>query len=447
MLTILGKPNHNSAFCDGLSRRGFLKIGSLAMGGMSLPGILRAEQAIGKKSQKSVIMIYLPGGPPHQDMVDMKPNAPSEIRGEFKPISTNVSGIQICELMPRIAGMMDKFSIVRSIVGADTGHDAMQCQTGRSSKRQPAGGWPSFGSSLSKLMGPVDPSVPGFVGLAPKMRHVEWADPGQPGYLGIAHAPFRPEGEGRADMVLKGISLDRLRDRKALLTSFDQFRRDADSSGMMAGMDKFNQQALGVLSSSQLAQALDISNEDPRVIERYGKGDPNNQDDGGPLMMEHMLVARRLIESGVRCVTLAFGRWDWHHNTFPVARKDIPMLDQGVSALVEDLHNRGLDKDVSVIVWGEFGRTPYVNDTAGRDHWPAVNCALLAGGGMRTGQVIGSTDRQAATVQDRPVTFGDMHATLYQRMGIDTSAVTLNDLSGRPQFLVEDGSRPLPELI
>ena len=393
MLTIFGR--RQNGFCDGVSRRTFLKIGGLALGGLSLPQILRAEAAAGiRRSHKAIIMVFLPGGPPHQDFFDLKMDAPSEVRGEFRPIKTNVSGIEICEHFPLLAKMMDKLIPIRSIVGASGAHDAFECVTGhRRNRQQPPGGWPALGSVLSKLKGPAHPAMPAFVGLSPKMGHMEWADNGQPGFLGVAHAPFKPDGEGKADMVLNGVTLDRLGDRKALLSGFDRFRRDADTSGMMAGLDNFNEQAFGVLTSSRLMEALDISKEDPRVRERYGKGDPKNRDDGGPKMMEHFLMARRLVEAGSRCVTLAFSRWDHHGSNFAACRQDMPMLDQGLTALIEDLHHRGLEKDVSVVVWGEFGRTPKINAQAGRDHWPNVSCALLAGGGMRTGQVIGSEPR------------------------------------------------------
>jgi hypothetical protein len=445
MLTIYG---NQSRFCDGVSRRNFLKIGSLALGGLTLPQLLRAEAQSGiRKSHKAVIMIFLPGGPSHQDMFDLKQDAPSEIRGEFKPINTKVPGIQICEHMPRIAAIMDKLTVIRSIVGAKDNHDAFQCMTGHLNSNQPPGGWPSLGSVVSKLQGQVDKAVPSFIGLAPKMGHMEWADPGKPGFLGIAHAPFKPEGSGKADMVLNGVTLDRLADRKTLLTGFDNFRRDVDASGLMEGLDAFNEQAFGVLTSSKLLEALDLQKEDKRVVERYGKGDPKNRDDGGPKLMEHFLIARRLVEAGARCVTLAFSRWDHHGDNFGALRQDLPLFDQGLSALVEDLHQRGLDKDVSVVVWGEFGRTPTINKDAGRDHWPRVSCAVLAGGGMKTGQVIGATDRLGGEASERPVQFGEVFATLYQNLGIDVSKVTIPDLSGRPQYLVEAGCQPMPELV
>lgn len=444
MLTILGK---SQRFCDGVSRRSFLKIGALGLGGLSLPQLLRAEARSGVGlSHKAVIMIFLPGGPSHQDMFDLKMEAPSDIRGEFSPIKTAVPGIEICEHMPLIAKQMDKLAIIRSMVGATDRHDAVQCLTGRLAIKPPPGGWPSMGAVLSKLQGAADPSVPPFIGLSPKMGHMEWADAGASGFLGVAHAPFKPDGAGQSDMVLNGVTLDRLADRRALLTSFDRFRRDVDSSGSMAGLDAFNERAFGVLTSSRLVEALDLSKEDPRIRERYGKGDPKNRDDGGPKLMEHFLLARRLVEAGSRCVTLAFSRWDHHGKNFDALRQDLPLFDQGVSALVEDLHQRGLDKDVSVVVWGEFGRSPKINKDGGRDHWPGVSCALLAGGGMKLGQVIGSTDRLGGEAKDRPVQFGEVFATLYHNLGIDVNKVTLPDLTGRPQYLV-DGHQPMRELV
>jgi hypothetical protein len=447
MLTI--RNGNASRMCDGVSRRNFLKIGALGMGGLTLPQLLRAEAQSGiRKGHKAVIMIFLPGGPSHQDMFDLKPDAPAEFRGEFKPIDTNVAGIQICEHLPKIARLMDKCAILRSIVGASGGHDAVQCLTGRRMAGAPQGGWPSLGSTISRLQGPVDPSIPPFVGLSPSdMAFKAWADAGTPGFLGVAHAPFRPSGAGKQDMVLNGVSLDRLTDRRQLLSGFDRFRREVDASGMMNGIDAFNDQAFGLLTSSKLLGALDLKNEDPRVVERYGKGDPKYRDDGAPKLMEHFLIARRLVEAGARCVTLAFSRWDHHGDNFGALRQDLPLLDQGVSALIGDIHQRGLDKDVSVIVWGEMGRTPVINKDGGRDHWPNVTCGRLFGGGMKTGQVIGSTDRLAGEAKDRPVRFGDVFATLYHNLGIDTAATTVNDLTGRPQYLVDNGCAPIKELV
>jgi hypothetical protein len=323
MLSIYSQSS--GGFCDGVSRRNFLKIGGLAMGGLSLNDVLRAEAAQkAGKSHKAVIMVFLPGGPSHQDMFDLKPDAPSEIRGEFKPISTNVPGIQICEHLPRLAKMMDKCTLIRSLADCDSGHDAFQCLTGRSAKRQPPGGWPSMGSIVSKLEGSVNPAMPAFVGLAPKMGHMPWARTGEPGYLGVAHAPFQPNrGGGTEDMSLNGITLDRLGDRKTLLSSFDNLRRDLDATGLMGGVDVFNEQALNVLTSPKLLHALDLNREDPRIVERYGKGENRNRDDGGPRLTSHFLMARRLVEAGARVVTLAFSRWDYHSNNFGQLREDL----------------------------------------------------------------------------------------------------------------------------
>jgi hypothetical protein len=443
MLTIYGA---QSRFCDGISRRNFLKIGALGLGGLALPELLRAEAQAGiRNSHKAVIMIYLPGGPPHQDMFDLQTEAPSEIRGEFKPIKTNVPGIQICEHLPRMARIMDKLAPIRSIVGALDEHSDFQCLTGFTSRNQPPGGWPSFGSVVSKVQGPTHPAIPPFIGLEPKMQHRPY-NASNPGFLGIGHRSFRPEGDAKADMVLNDITLDRLADRKALLASFDRFRRETDANGLMAGLDSFNEQAFGMLTSSKLLEALDVTKESPKLRERYGKGDPKPHGDAAPMLTEQFLVARRLVEAGARAVTVAFGFWDYHGNNFKNAKRDLPLLDQGVTALVEDLHERGLNKDVSVIVWGEFGRTPVINKDAGRDHWPKVSCAVLACGGMKTGQVLGATDRTGSEPVERPVHFGEVFATLYHNLGIDANKTTITDLAGRPHYLV-DGHPPIRELI
>lgn len=444
MLTINGTKRQ---FCDGLSRRNFLKIGALGMGGLALPQILQAEAQSGRKStQKSIIMIYLPGGPPHQDMFDLKMDAPKEIRGEFQPISTKVPGIQICEHLPKMAAMMDKMSVIRSVVGSEGGHDNFQCFTGRSQRNQPAGGWPTFGSIVSKLQGPVNPAVPPFVGLENRMQHRPY-NMAAPGYLGVPHQSFRPEGDGKTDMVLNGVTTDRLSDRRALLTGFDKFRRDVDASGLMDGVDAFTQQAFGMLTSSKLSEALDYQKEDPKLVARYGVGDKRVRGDAAPMQTEQFLMARRLVEAGARVVTVAFGFWDYHGNNFTNCKNDLPLLDRGVTALIQDLHERGLANDVSVVVWGEFGRTPTINKDAGRDHWPNVSCAVLAGGGMRHGQVIGATDRLGGEAVERPVMFSEVFSTLYHNIGIDVNTATVNDLTGRPQYIVEPGSQPMKELI
>ncbi|MEX2174616.1 MAG: DUF1501 domain-containing protein [Pirellulaceae bacterium] len=444
MLSIVGR---SRSLCDGWTRRELLTIGALGLGGLALPDLLRAEAAAGQgASRKAIIMIYLCGAPPHQDMFDLKMEAPAEVRGEFSPIGTAVPGIQICEHLPRLARIMDKLVPIRSVYGSPNGsHDSFICYTGRSFTQQPPGGWPSVGSTLAKLQGAKNAAIPPFVGLSPRAGHPPYGSPGHPGFLGSAHSAFRPNGEGQADLKLNGIPAERLSDRRQLLSSVDRMRRDLD--GKIEGQDAFTQQALGVLTSSRLAEALDVSREDPKVRERYGKGDPRNYGDGAPRNLEHFLIARRLVEAGARCVTLNFGRWDFHSNNFSEFKNThAPQFDQGMSALVEDLHERGLDQDVSVVAWGEFGRTPIINKDAGRDHWPQVGCGLLAGGGMKMGQVIGATDRLGGEITERPVHFGEVLATLYRQLGIDANQTTVRDLAGRPQYLV-DQFAPMPELV
>ncbi|MBV9122940.1 MAG: DUF1501 domain-containing protein, partial [Planctomycetes bacterium] len=425
-------------------------------GGLSLPQLLAAEAQSGVgSSHKAVINVFLPGGPPHIDMWDLKPEAPAEIRGEFRPIKTNVPGIEICENFPRIAAMMDRFVAIRSMVGCDGLHDAYQCMTGRKKDRQQAGFWPSLSAWVSRVQGPVDPAVPPNLSIMYHTGNQPWGDPGSPGFLGPAHAPFAlvgGQGQGlKADnLVLRGLTLDQLHHRLALLKSFDSMKRDLDQSGILDGMDAYTEQAVGILTSSRLLEALDLSREDPRVLDRYGVDDPAFVRDGAPRMVRNFCVARRLVEAGARVVTMNFSRWDWHGKdgkNFVEGRKDMPLLDRGVSALVSDLCERGLDRDVAVVVWGEFGRTPRVNKDAGRDHWPQVSCALLAGGGMRTGQVIGATNRLGEYAVHRPVTHQEVFATLYTCLGINLGQVRVVDPTGRPQYLVDGGVEPLRELV
>ena len=446
MLTILGQ---KSRYCDGVTRRSFLKIGALSFGAasLSLADIFRAEaRANTSSSHKAVINIFLGGGPPHQDMWDLKMDAPREIRGEFNPIATNVPGIHVCEVFPRLARHMDKAVIIRSLVGATGGHDAFQCMSGwASSSMANLGGRPSI-AVVTKLRGPVDASVPPSVGLAAPTQHMPWSDAGRPGFLGTAYAPFKPEGNGMANLRLNGINHDTLRDRRQLMSAFDNMRRDLDASGNATAHDAATERALGVLTSSRLLEALDLSREPQRVRERYGDGRPYQfQFDGAPTVNEHLLMARRLVEAGARCVSLSYGRWDSHGQNFNLVRDHGGKLDQCLSALIEDLDVRGMLNDVTVICWGEFGRTPRINNNAGRDHWPQVSAAWMAGGGMRTGQVIGATNRLGEFASRRPVTFGEVFATLYRNLRIDPATTSILDPTGRPQHLVD--SPPMRELV
>jgi hypothetical protein len=442
MLTL---PGPRARYCDGVSRRSFLKIGSLAIGGLSLPRILAAEEA-GQiaRSHKSVIMVYLSGGLAHQDSFDLKPDAPDGIRGEFKPIDTNVPGIQICELLPKLAGMTDKLALVRSIVGLRDEHSSFQNLTGYPMDQSQREGKPNFGSVVAKLQGAVDPVVPAFVDLFPTMQHRPYNSPGF-GMLGQAAGGVKADGEGLENMKLSRMSAGQLSDRRALRESIDQLRRQVDGFEV----DRLGTQyarAFDVLTSSKLVDALDVEKEDPTVRDRYGRGSSQQQGDGAPLWNDQLLMARRLVEAGARCVTVAYGFWDTHGNNFGHLKGNLPVFDQGVSALVEDLHQRGLDRDVTVIVWGEFGRTPKINKDAGRDHWARVNGALLAGGGLRTGLVVGSTDKLGAEAANRPVHYHDVLATLYHAIGIDPHTF-VRDMTNRPVGLLPDTARVISELV
>ena len=457
MLTILGQADkRRGSFCDRVSRRSFLQIGGMACGGITLADALRADDTSGQgKQHKAIINIYLPGGPSHLDMWDLKPDAPSEIRGEFSPIHTNVPGIDICEMFPKVASMMDKFAIIRSLSDSDGRHDCYQCMTGRKfGARGPRGGWPAAGAWVSHQQGQVNSAIPPHVALMYQTGNRTWGQPGDGGFVGVQHSPFNLVGkkarETPDNMVLKGVTLQRLQDRKRLQKAFDNFRREADNSGAMDSFDVYGQQAMGILTTSKLADALDLTKEDPETLARYGKSDEAFQRDGAPKMIENFCIARRLVEAGARFVSLNYSRWDWHGGdgmNFPRSRQEMPLLDQGLSALVQDLHDRGLDRDVSVVVWGEFGRTPKINAKNSRDHWPAANAALLAGGGMRTGQVIGATDRLGERPARRPVKFQEVFATLYHNMGIDSKNARIFDNSGTPQYLVDNGIEAIRELI
>src|SRR5436309_1035555 len=277
-------------------------------------------------------------------------DAPSEVRGEFKPIETNVPGIQVCKLVPRLAKMMDKLAVVRSLVGARDEHANPICLSGyplaEASKDQP-----SLGAAISKIYGPVERTVPPFVDLIPKTQHKPYSIPAATGFLGRGYSAARPDEQGAADMVLSGITLDRLADRRRLLASVDHFRRMAERSEMVQATDAISQQAFDILTSRKFVEALDVSREDPKVREKYGHGQDGVVGDAAPCKNEQFLAARRLVEAGARCVSLGYGFWDFHGANFQNLKKYLPMLDHAVSALIQDIYDRGLDKDVSVVVW------------------------------------------------------------------------------------------------
>ena len=445
MLTILGAKH---GYCDGVSRRSFLKIGGFAlgsMGGVPLCDLLQAQAASGTgSSHKAVINVFLAGGPPHQDMWEIKTEAPSEIRGEFKPISTRVPGIQIGECFPKIAAMMDKLVVIRSVVGCKGGHDGYQCVTGwpRGSMTS-IGGPPSIGSAVAKIQGSVDRSVPATVGLAEKTTHGPWSESGQAGFLGDTYQPFKPNGQMMADLKLNGVTLERLQDRKKLLTGFSELRRKSEGNGRL---NPFTEEAFGVLTSSKLVDALDLSKEDPKVRARYGDGKPYKyQYDGAPTCNDHLLMARRLVEAGVRSVTLSYGRWDSHGANFDLVRDHGPKLDQCVTALVEDLEERGMLDDVTVVVWGEFGRTPKINASLGRDHFANAWSTSLSGCGIKGGSVYGKTDADGQTVAEGKIGAGQLFATIFKALGIDHEKEYF--IGARPLPISDFGAQPIDAVL
>lgn len=422
MLTIWGE---RQRFCDGMNRRNFMQIGAFGAG-LTLADMLRAKAAtpavrdtLPRTQPKAVIMIYLPGGPSHIDMYDMKPDAPAEIRGEFKPIQTNVSGVQICELMPMQARMWDKLSVIRSVVAVDE-HSDSNVMSGFPERENKIAGHPSIGSVLSKLRTNVGNDVPPFVSLRGMSLGTE------PGYLGVAHRPFTPDGPGLQNLRLSsGINAERMDDRKNLLGQFDTVRREIDASGTMKGMDAFTGRAFDMIASGTVRKALDLNQEDPRTRDRY-RG------------VDRFLTARRLIEAGVSCVTLSHGGWDTHTGNFKTLKKQLPEIDRGVANLIQDLHDRGMQDDVVTVMWGEFGRTPKINPSdAGRDHWSPVMSALIAGGGLKMGQAIGSSSARGEYPKDRPYKVPHVLSTVYQALGVDPSQTFPNG-AGRPMYILED---------
>jgi len=435
----------HSRYCDGLTRRSFLSAGSLAATGLSLSSLLRAEAngATGSSS-KSVIMVYLSGGISHQDTVDLKPAAPAEIRGEFKPIGTNVPGIELCELLPKLATMADRLAIIRSLVGQRDEHASHQSLTGYPIAIAKRDGRPHAGAVIGKKLGSANPLVPASVDLFPTMEHTPY-NSSDAGVLGPRYNPARAEAREFELLRLQADQLQRLEGRKALLDSLLQSRRQLDA-GQLGDLDAAQQQAFDVLTSGKIAEAIDVEREDPKLLERYGRGSPNHLGDGAPMWNDQLIMARRLVEAGVRLVTVAYGFWDTHGNHFGHMRQHLPLFDQGISALVEDIYQRGLDKDVTVVVWGEFGRTPKINDKAGRDHWARVNSAILSGGGLRTGQVIGSTDKIGGEAFDRPIDYRDVLTTVYHQLGIDANQL-IHDMFGRPVRILPGNRQPIAELV
>jgi len=447
VLTLWGA---GSRFCDGVTRRQFLRSGGLGVAGLTLADLLRheARAATPARRPKSVIYVVLSGGVSHIDSWDLKPDAPAEFRGEFKPIRTRVPGIDVCEHFPGQAAIMDRLALLRGVRSVENDHFLSEVYAGLP---RTAGNRPAFGSVASRLLA-NDSGLPTYVSL----NH---SDGGRfefekPHYAGAAHAPFRPFGEA-VENLRPAKDLARLDDRKGLLARFDTMRRALDQSGAIDGLDRFQVQALDLVTSPKAREAFDTGKEPSKVLASYGHKagkfshqadiDIRYEWDARPFVQ-----ARRLVEAGVRVVTLSVGSWDHHSGAkqqiFDSYRLVFPVLDRSICALVDDLKARGLDQDVLVVVLGEFGRTPKVSYPGpGREHWAEAGSVLFAGGGLRMGQVVGQTDSRAERSKSGTMTFQNVIATIYGVLGVDPTA-TLTDFSGRPQTLLDDAS-PIPELV
>ncbi|MSR52377.1 MAG: DUF1501 domain-containing protein [Gemmataceae bacterium] len=426
------------------SRRSFLQVGSLALGGMTLPGLLRLRQAGAQSSagrKKSVILIWQAGGPSHIDMYDLKPDAPAEVRGEFKPIDTNVAGIRIGEHLPRQAKIMDKLAILRSATHTNAGHGmgAQWMLTGYQPTIEVNDNiYPSCGSVAAKMNGPNEPGLPAYVNL-PRSLNL-----GKAAYLGASFNPIAPDNDPNTDgfqvrnLKLPGkVPADRLSRRKELLDSLDTVRRDIDTKGDLIGLDTFYRDALEMVTDPKAQRAFDINKEPIKLRDTYGRND----------LGQSCLLARRLVEAGVTYITVqAGGGWDTHGDNFKQLKTNLlPKFDQAVTALVNDLFDRGLQNDVLVMAMGEFGRTPKINGGAGRDHWPGAMSVLYAGGGLKMGQAIGTTNALAEYPTSKPASPGCVLSTMYHVLGIDHKHVFFDDAK-RPMPILAEGE-PVKELI
>jgi hypothetical protein len=426
MLTI--RNGDQNTFCDGYSRRDFLKVGALGMGGLSLPGLLQAKSLSDPKrvKNKSVIWIWLAGGPTHVETFDPKMTAPAEYRSITGECKTPIPGVTVGGTFPEIAAVADKMALIRSFSHGSGSHGTgtkliMTGYNDRSSMR------PSMGSILAKSRGTTHPDsgMPTYV----KMGNIGGDGPG---WLGPRYSGLSPSGQARKNMDLS-VALDRSQGRRGLLGGIDQLRRDVDSSGKMEGLDGFEQQAFDLVLGDSV-QAFDVKKEDANTRKRYGKG-----------LGEQLLLARRLCEAGCGFVTVSYGGWDMHGGIVKGLKTRARPVDQGVSALISDLSDRGMLDDVLVVVTGEFGRTPKINPKGGRDHWGKLCTLAMAGGGLRMGQVIGESSPEVEVPASNPIGPQDLMATILHMYGLDPKMQFI-DNQGRPTYLVEHG-KPIPELV
>ncbi|MEQ8785057.1 MAG: DUF1501 domain-containing protein [Pirellulaceae bacterium] len=428
--------SRRSSNCEGSTRRDFLRVGALGLGGLTLPHLLRgrAEAAASGRDVKdtSVIWLWLSGGPTHVETFDPKMTAPSEYRSTTGEVATPMPGVTVGGTFPQIASVADKMALVRSFAHNNSGHGGGThfVMTGYDNRAVDNGGLPTrpaLGSIVSRTRGSnnLETGMPTYVRL-------NGIGSDGSAFLGAAFNPFDPAGQARQNMSLV-VDKTRLDDRRGLLQSIDQVNRQADRSRLMEGLDAFEQQAFNlVLSRSQ--QAFDLKYEDPRVADRYGKG-----------LGQQLLTARRLCEAGCGFVTINYGGWDMHGNIKTSLESRAPQLDHAVAALVEDMEQRGLTKNILLVISGEFGRTPKVNGNAGRDHWAPLSTLALAGGGLQMGQVVGESAAKVDVPKTAPIGPQDLMATVFQVLGIDGRTQFVNQ-AGRPVYMIEDG-KPIEELV
>jgi hypothetical protein len=457
-----------------ISRRNMLKAGLAGFAGLSVPGVMRQRARAVSAGQptpkaKSVILLWMTGGPSHIDTWDPKPSRPVENRGPFSVVSTRLPGVHICEHLPRMAAMLHRFTLIRSVDARHSNHEPnMVFQTGNTEaapRINPRGRmYPAIGSIIAKDLGSRRAGMPPYAAFMKSRSHLAFG-----GYLGKQYDPFIANHASRLPIYTNvgrdtgrmtdadlfrlpfGLSAQRIQERRTLLKAFDQLRKDVDGSGVMDAMDRYGQQAVEMVLGGRARQAFDLSKEPDRVRDRYGKH----------LWCQQALLARRLVEAGTAFVTLdlsyheSSGTWDTHGDNIPPyggIKKGLgpllPLFDHLITTLVDDLDSRGMLDDVLVLAMGEFGRTPTMGtqgSTDGRDHWPVVMSMALAGGELRHGQVIGATEKDGGTIKERPVTPGDLAATIYHHMGVPLDTTYL-DTSGRPRFIVENG-QPIRELV
>lgn len=428
MLNILA--DRSSRDCDGATRRDFLKVGALGLGGLSLPSLLAARAAAAQSGRSvrdtSVVWLWLGGGPTHVETFDPKMTAPSEFRSVTGEVSTVLPGVTLGGTFPEMAKVADKLAFVRSFAHRNSGHGGGThwVMTGYDNRQVDNGGKPSrpsLGAIASKVRGANHPDsgMPTYV----RMNGIQ-AD--GPAFLGAGCAPFDPQGPARKNMTLE-TKLERLSDRRALLGDLDRFQREADATGLMDGLDQFETQAFNLILGSSTT-AFDLSKEDPRIVAKYGKD-----------LGQQMLVARRLCEAGCGFVTLNFGGWDMHGQIQRAMESRGPAVDRAVAAFVEDVAQRGLSEKILLVITGEFGRTPRVNKNAGRDHWAPLSTLALAGGGLKMGRVVGESNANVEVPKSAPISPQDLMATVFGVLGIDPK-LQFTNLAGRPVYLLEEGT-------